>query len=341
MKKVAVTGASGHIGANLVRELIHRGYQVVTLVRESSLALDGLDVLRVHGDLSDLQSLCRAFRGVDQVYHLAAYISIQSGELEKLESINIEGTRNVLKACQSESVPTLIYFSSIHALNLKPSDQAVTEENPLLGSRGECEGDYDYSKAMAERLVRENTCRSLGTRIIYPTAVFGPNDFNLSLFGQAITKMADGRLPALVSGGFNWVDARDVAWAAVEAAEKGSDKDRFILSGHYLEMTEVAAVIEQLTGVAAPRFTLPLWLAELFAPVMAVWARLLGEAPVYTRYSLNALTANRQMSHLLASEKLAYRPRPFLDSMQDALLNYAELKRKQVSQDGIGSHDKS
>jgi dihydroflavonol-4-reductase len=155
MKKVAVTGASGHIGANLVRELIDRGYEVVALIRQSSVALEGLDVVKVQGDVSDQQSLCRAFRGVEQVYHLAAYISMQTGDLEKLMSVNVEGTRNVIAACLSEGVSTLVYFSTIHALDQQPLDQAVTEENPLLAGQQDSSGDYEYSKAQAEELVRQ------------------------------------------------------------------------------------------------------------------------------------------------------------------------------------------
>ena len=333
-KKVAVTGASGHIGANLVRELIARDYEVVVLIRRSSRALDGLDVVRVHGELSDRESLRRAFRGVDQVYHLAAYISIQAGENEKLERVNIEGTRNVLEACGLEGVSTLIHFSTIHALKLEPFDQPVTEENPLLGTRTGHGGDYDFSKAQADSLVRQNNCDSLETRIVYPTAVFGPNDFKLSLFGQGIIKMAHGRLPALVSGGFNWVDVRDVAWGAVEAAEKGADKDRFILSGHYLDMSEVAATIAELTGVAAPRFTCPTWLAGLFAPLMGTWAHWQGEPPIYTRDSLAALCTNKVMSYSRAKKGLAYQPRPFRESMQDTLQFYAGQNQESTSHEG-------
>ena len=182
--------------------------------------------------------------------------------------VNIEGTRNVLEACQAEGVSILVHFSSIHALKLEPLDRPVTEENPLLGERTGHGGDYDHSKAQAERLVRQNDCSTLGTRIIYPTAVLGPNDFRQSLFGQAILKMAHGRMPALISGGFDWVDVRDVAWGAVEAAEKAKDKDRYILSGHYLSVAEVAAVIAGLTGIAAARMACPLWLAGLFEPLM-------------------------------------------------------------------------
>ncbi len=334
MVKVAVTGASGHIGANLVRELIARGYEVVALIRKTSRALDGLDVVRVHGDITDRQSLSCAFKGVDEVYHLAAFISIQSGDNEQLELVNIEGTLNVLETCQSEGVSTLIHFSSIHALALGPLDQAVTEENPLLGANAGHGGDYDHSKAQADKLVRQNNCDTLTTRIIYPTAVCGPNDFKMSLLGQAIVKMAHGRLPVLVAGGFDWVDARDVAWGAVAAAEKGNDGDRYILSGHYLDVSGMASIISELTGIAAPRFSCPLWLARLFAPAMGAWARIQGESPIYTRDSLVALSTNRVMSHTRAAEKLAYKPRPLRQSMEDALAFYANQNQERVIGDG-------
>lgn len=338
MKKVAVTGASGHIGANLVRQLLKRGYRVVALVRQSTRALDGLAVEKVEGDLLDVNSLCLAFKDVELVFHLAAYISIKTGDQKKLESINVQGTANVLKACQSEGVSTLVYFSTIHAIDHHPLERAVTEENSLVTRPQDRGSSYDYTKAQAERLVRSNCESSLSTRIIYPTAVVGPNDFELSLFGQAALKMAQGRLPALVAGGFDWVDVRDVAWAAIEAAEKGVDKDRFILSGQHLAMSEVAAVIESLTGVAAPRFTSPLWLARASAPLMGAWARVRQEEPLYTSVSLSALSSNKTISHARAAEKLAYRPRPFHESMRDALLFYARFNDITIVADGDRDH---
>ena len=326
-KKVAVTGASGHIGANLVRELLGRGYRVVALVRQSSLALEGLDVERVNGDILDLQSLRSAFSGVEQVYHLAAWISIQPGDRDKLELINVEGTRNVIEACRDEGVSTLVHFSSIHALEQEPLELAVTEDNPLVEERSGYIGDYNLSKSRADTLVRQNDCGTLTTRIIYPTAVLGPNDFKMSLFGQVVTRLAHGKLPALVAGGFDWVDARDVAWGAVEAAEKGADGDRFMLSGHYLSMPVVAAVISELSGVPAPKLTCPTWLAGLFAPLMGGWARLTGETPLYTRDSLAALKANKVMSHARASRLFNYQPRPFRESMVDTLNFYSYQKQ--------------
>ena len=329
MTKAAVTGASGHLGANLVRELIGRGYEVIAVVRNTSAALVGLDVTQVHADVLDQQSLCKAFNGVDVVYHLAAYISIQAGETEKLQSINVDGSAHVIKACEAEGVATLVHFSSIHALDQRPLARAITEANPLL-VRGHCPGgDYDFSKAEAELLVRENKHPGLSTRIIYPTAVFGPNDFNQSLLGRAIQKIAMGRFPVMVSGGFDWVDARDVAWGAVEATEKGDDKARYIFSGHYLSMADLAKVISELSGTKGSGITCPIWLARIFAPLIGAWARYRGVEPLYTNESLTTLSGNTAISHSRASDALGYQPRELRQSMQDALSFYAKQNSTQ------------
>lgn len=317
MRKVAVTGASGHIGANLVRELLHRGHRVSALVRKSSLALEGLDVERHDGDVLEPASLRRAFRGADTVYHLAARISIRPGEHDRLFAVNLEGTRNVLDACRAEGVATLVHFSSIHALDMESKGLPVNEDTRLLDSN---EGsDYDQSKAQADRLVRGNRGASLSTRIIYPTAVIGPHDYHHSLTGQAIARMAGGRLPMLIEGGFDWVDARDVASGAVRAAENGNDGDRFILSGHYRSVGDMAQQIAALGGASPPRFTVAPGFAAVFAPLMGAWAALRRQEPLYTRESLATLQLNPDVSHALASEKLGYRPRPFEDSLRDTL----------------------
>jgi dihydroflavonol-4-reductase len=324
MKRVAVTGAAGHIGANLVRELLARGYRVAALVRKSSRALEGLDIERHNGNVLDIESLCEVFRGCEQVYHLAARISIRSGQFDRLYSVNVEGTRNVLQACCLEGVGTLVHFSSIHALEMNPLGRPVTEGNRLLGAD---EGsDYDRTKALSERLVRDNDCSSLTTRIINPTAVIGPHDYSHSLTGQAIARMAGGRLPMLIAGGFDWVDARDLAAAAVTAAERGTDGDRYLLSGHYRTVSEMARAIATLGGARPPRLTVAPWLAGIFAPLMEAWARMRGEEPLYTRESLATLKANPDISHALATKRLNYQPRPFEDSLKDTLAALSQVK---------------
>src|SRR5512139_3220445 len=111
-----ITGASGHLGANLLQALLSQGRQVRALVRSDCRSLEGMDVECVQGDLDNVDALCRAFQGAQTVFHLAAYISLVWNDWSKLESTNIQGVKNVVQACRACGVRRLVHFSSIHAL---------------------------------------------------------------------------------------------------------------------------------------------------------------------------------------------------------------------------------
>ncbi|MBN1161275.1 MAG: NAD-dependent epimerase/dehydratase family protein [Dehalococcoidales bacterium] len=319
---VAVTGATGHIGANLVYALIGRGISPRCLVHINCQAIDGLDVERVEGDVRDVDSLCRAFEGVDTVYHLAASISLSMADWSRLEEINVRGTANVVEACLRTGVRRLVHFSSIHALVQEPLDTPVDESRPLVDSRRY--PPYDRSKAAAEIEVRRGMEKGLDTVIIYPTAVFGPYDYQPSFFGEALIAIAERKLPAMVTGGFDWVDARDVVKGAMAAAEKAPAGARYLLSGHWVSMSEIAAIIEEITGVSTGRPVCPLWLAHIGAPFIGAISRLKGKRPLYTSVSLRALKSNRNISHEQATHDLGYSPRPFKETLIDTLQWFRE-----------------
>jgi dihydroflavonol-4-reductase len=314
---VAVTGATGHVGANLVRTLVAKGIPTRCLVHLNHRAIDGLDVEKVHGDLRDLDSLCRAFQGVDVVYHLAASISLSMDDWSQLEAINVNGTRNVVEACRRASVRRLIHFSSIHALTQEPLDVPVDELRPLVDSRG-CP-PYDRSKAAAEREVRQGIEKGLDAIIIYPTAVFGPYDYQPSFFGEALMSIAKRKLPALVTGGFDWVDVRDVVAGALLAEAKAPPGTRYLISGHWVSMCDIAKIIKEITGVNTDKFVCPLWLAHLGAPFIMGISHFNGKRPLYTSVSLRALKSNRHISHERATRELGYQPRPFRETLADTL----------------------
>jgi dihydroflavonol-4-reductase len=314
---VVVTGASGHVGANLVRALLARGCSVRAVVHRERRALEGLRVETVEGDICDPASLRRAFEGAEVVYHAAAHISILMTEWPLLESVNVVGTRNVVEACLHCRVPRLVHFSSIHALEEKPPNVPADESCPLVESRRA--PPYDRSKAAGEREVLRGGEQGLNAIIINPTAVIGPYDFRPSHFGRALLAIANGRLPALVPGGFNWVDARDVVEGAMRAAERAPIGARYLLSGHWVSVRDMAAVVEGITGVAAPRFVCPMWLARIGAPFVTAFARLDGNSPLYTSVSLRALCSCHDVSHARATRDLDYRPRPFRETLVDTL----------------------
>ena len=244
-------------------------------------------------------------------------ISILTHEWPKLEAINVLGTQNVVEACRHNKVRRLVHFSSIHALTQEPLDIPVDESRPLIAAR-DCP-PYDRSKAAAEIEVRKGIELGLDAIIINPTAIIGPYDYALSHFGEALLSLANGTLPALVPGGFDWVDVRDVVAGAICAEEKAPTGASYLLAGHWVSFPDLAAVVAEITGVPAPRLVCPMWLARLSAPAVTMMYRLCGKRPLFTPVSLRALCGNRHISHERAARELGYNPRPFRETIADTL----------------------
>lgn len=326
---VAVTGASGHIGANLIRMLADDGYQVRVLKYRDDAAFANSRFEVVEADITNRNSLIAAFKGVDIVHHCAARITLDNRETEQLERINVNGTENVLEACRICQVRRLVYFSSLFALDQQPLSEPLDEtRSPVTRNRQVT--PYDYSKAVAESRVHKAVDEGQDAVILYPTGVFGPHDYKGSHLGDAIVRLAEGRMFALVQGACNWVDVRDVARGAILAQRLGRRGQGYILGGEYLTIRALAQIIEEISGVPAPWFSSPLWLARTFAPISAATANALGKRPLYTSASLHALTSNSKIVIDKAVNDLSYSPRPIRESLMDTILWYSQSGRLSV-----------
>jgi dihydroflavonol-4-reductase len=314
---VVVTGTCGHIGANLIRALIDNGRPVRSLVHVHNRGLDGLDTRLVKGDVLDPESLNRAFDGAEVVYHLAGCISLSMGDWPQLEAVNVVGTRNVVEACLQSGVKRLVHFSSIHALQQEPFSVPVDESRPL--SESPDFPPYDRSKALGEREVQHGIEKGLNAVILNPTAIIGPYDYEPSYLGRALLDMARRKLPALVKGGYDWVDVRDVVQGAISAEKKGTCGERYLLSGHWVSLGDIAGKVSEITGTPPPRFNFPVWFARLGVPAVSVFSMLTGKTPLYTSFSLKAVQSNHHISYQKASRELGYQPRPFHETIADTL----------------------
>ncbi len=312
--KVAVTGATGHVGANVCRQLLERGVAVRALHRARTAAIDGLDIETVEADVLDAESLVRAFRGVDAVIHLAARISIDGDPGGLVSRTNVEGPRNVVRACLAEDVGRLVHMSSFHAFRQDPT-RALTEEVPAVEAEGYA---YDRSKAAGEREVDEGVARGLHAVILNPTGIIGPFDFGPSLAGSGLLDMYRGRMPAIVPGGTDWVDARDVSAAAIAALDRGDAGDRHLLSGGWASLRELALRVAELSGRSPPRRTVPETVLRAGIPAIKLWSRASGTTPLFTRQSLDALTrSSRDIRHDRATARLGFSPRPLAETLAD------------------------
>lgn len=316
--RVTVTGASGHLGANLVRALLDEGHEVVALVREDVRALEGLPMRRIHGDLFEPEALRRALEGSAVCFHAAGKIAITRDPTGEVRRTNQLGPRAVVAACLETGVRRLVHVSSIHAFSSRPAD-APTDE-----SRGPVDGDpdgsdYGRSKALGEREILEGVARGLDAVIVNPTGIIGPYDWKPSRMGRFVLSVARGRLPALVTGGFNFVGAGDVARGAIAAAKRGRTGERYLLSGSWRTMTRLAQDIARLSGTRPPRIVVPASLARLGAPLVETVARWAGTSPLYTSESIQILREHRDIRHDKATRELGYAPRPLEETIEQTL----------------------
>jgi len=316
---ILVTGATGHIGNVLVRQLLERRECVRVLVRpgKTSAALEGLNVEIARGDILDRDSLEPALRGVSLVYHLAARISLTNQPDPLTERTNLEGTLNLLDAIRASLVERLVYASSVYALR-KPEDGSPIDETQPFDEL-ECHGAYDSSKARASLAVQKAVTDGLDAVIVCPSAVTGPYDFHGSETGRAIRLYMRPGLKFYVDGAYDFVDVRDVAQGFILAAEKGRRGETYILSGDRLTVREVAHMIGEASGGWHTALKVPLWLAYGIAGLLGGYSELTGMRASFTRYSLDAICSNSRISHARASRELGFQPRPARVAIVDAV----------------------
>jgi dihydroflavonol-4-reductase len=314
--KIAVTGANGHVGANLCRTLLAEGHQVKAFVHTNANSLKGLDLEIVHGSLGDLNSLRNLCRGAEIVFHLAAMISID-GQKNKLLEVNVEGTKNLINVIKENGVRRLIHFSSIHALSHFPLDEPMDETRPLV-----MEGPtwYEITKSKAEKIVLDASKNGLDAIVINPTAVIGPNDFKPSLVGTVLIRLYNKSLPALVPGGYNWVDVRDIVRGVISAMDKGRKGERYILGGKWISVLDLAATLEKVTGKKVIKFMIPTQVAKIGVPFIKTYAKIARQEPLYTFESLRTLRdVNKMISYNKAAIELGYSSRDFEVTIRDTV----------------------
>jgi dihydroflavonol-4-reductase len=321
-----VTGATGHLGNVLVRQLLARGEKIRALVRTGKLplAIRDLEIEQIPGDLLDPDSLDRAMQGVDVVYHLAARISLASGQDPETESVNLDGTRNVLAAAARAHVRRFIYASSIYALRL-PMTGMVDESLPF--DPAAARGAYDRSKAAASLSVLQAVEQGMDAVLVCPTAITGPFDFQRSETGRGILYNIQPGIKFTVDGAYDFVDVRDAARGFIQAAARGRRGETYILGGDRMTVREVSALIWQAAGGWHMGIHLPDWVADLAAEFLPLFS----DHPIVTSYSLAAIRSNSVISHAKATRELGFQPRRARQTILDAVRWWQEQRTGRLS----------
>src|SRR5437867_3985723 len=280
--KCFVTGASGFIGSNLVHELLARGHEVRALLRPRSdeRALGGVKFERVVGDTSAHGALEKAMRGCDWCFHVAASYHLWLADYAPMYAANVEGTRNVLEAAVAAGCSRIIYTSTVGCIGLPKvtSGTVVPTDETSPVSEAQMSNHYKLSKWRAEIVARELAAKGAPVVIVNPSAPIGPRDVKPTPTGKVLVDFLNRNMPAYVDTGLNWVHVRDVAVGHILAAEKGRVGERYIL-GHAegnWTMKQALAVLEEITGVPAPKLRIPYFAALAAAHVNETISSLTG-----------------------------------------------------------------
>lgn len=277
--KVLITGSSGFIGAAVTRAVLAKGDEVRVLVRLNSNLknLEGLPVETVQGDLQDPLSLKKAIAGCEGLYHVAAHYALWDQDPSIFYAINVQGTKNLLRAAKESGVRRIVYTSTIGAIGL-PDEGGLGNET-LFPSLAQLAGDYKRSKFLAEQEVLRMAQEGLPVVIVNPTAPVGERDVKPTPTGQIIVDFMRGRMLAYIETGMNLVDVEDIAIGHIRAMERGRVGERYILGNQNLTLKEVCQMLSRLTGVPAPRLQLPWRLVLPMAHVNQWIANLVTHRP--------------------------------------------------------------
>jgi len=312
-----VTGATGLVGNNVVRQLLAKDVGVRALVRQTSpvgdTALAGLAVERVAGGLGDEAALERAMGGVSCVVHSAAFVHCGWKHGDEMREINVEGTRRIARAARRAGA-RLVHVSSVAAIGLRPDGAPADEESPP-GVMPEC--PYVVTKREAELAVLAEVDRGLDAVIVNPVYMLGPWDWKPSS-GRMLLEVAAGKGLFAPPGGNDFVDVRDVAAGIIAAVEKGRTGRRYILGGHGLSYLDAWRVMARVTGRMQPMGFAPkpfVRLAGWVGDLAAAFRRREGDVN-------SAATTMSMLDHNFscrrAHDELGYSFRPLDDTVQDA-----------------------
>jgi dihydroflavonol-4-reductase len=312
--KIGITGVTGHVGSNLYPILLKQGHEIKCLIHRPDRNRHFHE--EISGDVTNESDVDSFVQGCDVVIHLAAKISISGDPDGSVRNVNFQGTKNIAEACLKHGIKRLVHFGTIHAYDPFPLDEDLDESRTLV-QNGTA---YDRSKVDGELAIMQCVQDGLDAVILTPTSIFGPNDYSPSLLGQAIIDIYNGKLPALVPGGYDFVDVRDVAMGTVRAMESGIAGEKYLLSGTWLSVKELAKKIGSIGGVSVPQRVIPTTLVHALLPFFKLQSAITRKPPLITRESLLALVeSNKRISSDKAAHTFGYRRTEIDQSIKDTL----------------------
>lgn len=319
--KVFVTGGTGFIGGEVVRQLRARGDDVVCLVRspEKSKAIAALGAEIVSGDLGDAAALRAGMEGCDAMVHAAAMyeVGIPAKQHPAMWEANVAGTERVMAAALEAKVPKIVYVSTCGVFG-NTHRKVVDETYEHPGK--EFTSYYEETKLEAHRAVKRMIAeQKLPAIIVQPGGVYGPGD--TSQVADLLEEFFAGRLLLLPFPelGVCMTHVEDIAGGILLAVDKGKLGETYVLSGPVTTMRDAIEIVAGLSGRKAPKHAVPTGLMKALTPIGPLVGKLMGQPPNLRELISTADGVTFWASHEKASRELGYAPRGMEEGMRQTL----------------------
>jgi len=317
--KTFVTGATGFIGASIVRELLRDGREVRVLVRQASSLgnLKGLDVEIWKGDLCDPAGLRRGLEGCDVLYHAAADYRLWTPDPDEMFRTNVGGTAAVLEAAMENNISRVVYTSSVGTLGNPGNGMPGTEDTKV--SLADMVGPYKKSKFLAEREAERFVACGLPLVIVNPSTPVGSWDIKPTPTGKIIVDFLKRRMPAYLDTGLNLIAVEDCARGHILAEQKGQIGRKYILGNANLSLHDIFRMLQEITGIPAPKIRLP------YTPVLvAAWlnerlSRISGREPLIALAGVQMAAHHMYFDSGRAIQELGLPQTPVVEALKRAV----------------------
>jgi len=316
-----VTGAAGHLGNTVTRQLLEKQELVRVLILPGEVMPFEGDFEIFYGDVRNKASL-REFMNVEDEYnmiviHCAGIVSIASKYQDKVYETNVNGTRNMVELAIEKAVSRFIYVSSVHAIEEKALGKVMVETSNFDPDK--VVGAYAKTKAEATKLVLDNLGKGLNAIVVHPSGICGPFDYGKGHSTALVIDYYKGKLTSAVGGGYDFVDVRDVAKGILACCHLGEIGECYILSNKYITALEILRILHEITGHREIKRVLPLWFVKFTAKLAEIYYKILRKPPLFTTYSIYTLNSNSYFSHEKADMALGYTTRDMEESLTDTV----------------------
>lgn len=280
--KVLVTGANGHIGANVCRELLRQGHEVRAFVRRNAdmQGLQGVAVEIVYGDVMDPSTLNAGAEGCDAIIHLAAVYKTIASTPEEIVAPAVEGSRNVFAAAKHAGIKRIVYTSSIASIGFSDSPDHMRSGADW---NDDAKNPYYIAKTQSEKVAQQlSRDYDIELIVLCPALVLGAYDYRITPSNQLIRDLVTGK-GQTYRGGMNLVDVRDVAAIHVAALTRGVNRKRYVVGGGNIEVKKMGEIITRYTGVKPMHLPTPRGFTLIMASLIERSCKLFGIKPPLTR----------------------------------------------------------